>query len=194
MAGMKKVIFATTNEDKFSSAHIALTERDIEIERKAAEVPEIQSENPEEVARDKADKIYTKLKHPVIISDDSWSFDGLNGFPGVYMHSMNAWFSAKDFLNLTRSLTNRGVTLTQTIVYQDEDGQKVFVGKIPGTLLTEARGETKHPSLSIISLDSDNGQSIAEAHANGTISTKRATVQVWHEVAEWLDIHKFQEK
>lgn len=191
---MKKVIFATTNEDKFSSAHIALTERGIEIERKAVEVPEIQSENPEEVARDKADKIYAKLKHPVIISDDSWSFEGLNGFPGVYMHSMNTWLTAEDFLNLTRPLKNRALSLTQYIVYQDEDGQKVFKGQVPGTLLTEARGETKYPSLSIISLDSDNGQSIAEAHANGKVSTKRATVRVWHEVAEWLDIHKFQAK
>ena len=95
---MKKVIFSTGNAEKFLTAKHVCELYDIQLTQKSSDIVEIQSENPEIVALDKASKAFALFKKPVVITDDSWAFSGLKGFPGVYMHSINAWFTPEDFL------------------------------------------------------------------------------------------------
>src|ERR1700733_12593651 len=103
MQGMKRLLFSTSNDDKFQTAQHTCQQYGIEMVQETADIVEIQSEDPEAVALDKAGKAFEHFKQPVVITDDSWGFLGLGGFPGVYMHSMNHWFSAEDFLHLTAS-------------------------------------------------------------------------------------------
>jgi len=182
---VKKVLFCTTNSDKFATAKSVLDKADIPLEQIKKEVPEIQSEDPKEVAVDKARKVYELIKEPVVVTDDSWSFEGLNGFPGVYMHSMNQWFKPEDFLRLVLPLENRNVTLTQYLVYVDNKQTKVFLGQTKGTLLKEVKGVSDHPSHSVITLEGDDGISIAEAYTGKIDKSKRGSAKVWHEFVEW---------
>jgi inosine/xanthosine triphosphate pyrophosphatase family protein len=146
-------------------------------------VPEIQGEDSELIARDKANKAFAKFQKPVVISDDSWSVPGLNGFPGAYMKSVNDWFTVDDWLNLTRPLTDRRIMLTQIVVYQDADGQQLFSCDIKGILLPEARGKSPYPHSEITSFD--GGQtSNAEHHERGQSSASHLP-NVWHDFAEW---------
>jgi inosine/xanthosine triphosphate pyrophosphatase family protein len=181
---MKQLIFSTSNISKFIIAEQVCTKYDIEIIQKQIDVVEIQAEDPVAVALDKSAKAYDSLKMPLLISDDSWAFLGLNGFPGIYMHSMNTWLTSDDFLRLTLPLKDRRVVFTQYVVYNDGVTQKTFTAQTPGLLLTEIRGQSEHPSHTIVSLVGDNGKSLAEAFPRVDNSTT-AYSRVWHDFAKW---------
>lgn len=183
--GMKKLLFSTGNADKFFTAQQVCKMHGIEIVQRNLDILEIQDENPEKVAMDKAMKAYLRVKEPVLISDDSWAFLGLNGFPGVYMHSMNEWFTAEDFLRLVLPLEDRRAIFTQYLVYDDGNTQKVFTHQSKATLLREIRGTAKHPSHTVISMDKDKGKSIAEVIEYRSHDSDHDAAIVWNEFAQW---------
>lgn len=183
---MKQLIISTGNADKFLTARHVAEKLGIEVIQNNLDIIEIQHEDPEVIALDKAQKAYDIVKAPVVISDDSWSFEGLNGFPGGYMHSMNEWFTSQDFLNLTFPLKNRKVIFTQYIVYQDAHLQKVFTRTSTGTLLKEIRGTSSNPSLNITAMDSDGGLSIAEAVEKRINHDSHESAIVWSECMTWF--------
>jgi non-canonical purine NTP pyrophosphatase (RdgB/HAM1 family) len=183
---MKQLLFATGNPDKFITAQHTCEQYGIQLVQLSTNLTEIQEEDAEKVALNKAAKAFEVVQKPIVITDDSWSFYGLNGFPGVYMHSINKWFSPEDFLRLTSGLEDRRVVLTQCLVYIDDQKQKVFRTQTTGTLLKEARGTSKYSHDQVISLAGDNGQSIAEAYDKAKNKSTRKSARVWHYLAEWL--------
>jgi inosine/xanthosine triphosphate pyrophosphatase family protein len=183
---MKELIFSTGNDEKFLTAKHTCDNYGIKLTQKSADIVEIQEESPEKVAVDKAAKAFALLKRPVVITDDSWSFSGLKGFPGVYMHSINEWFTPDDFLRLVLPLADRKAILTQYLVYDDGQEQKVFSKQTEGELLKEIRGTSKHPSHTVITLTGDNGLSIAEAYDQATDKSTRKSAQIWQDFADWF--------
>lgn len=185
---MKQLVFATGNEQKFATGKDTCLEYGITLTQAPLDIDEIQSEDPLRVASKKGADAFAQLGKPVIVTDDSWSLHGLNGFPGVYMHSINAWFSPEDFLRLTLPLVDRRVTLTSYLVYTDASEQKIFKLELRGTLLKEIRGEDKkQPNHTVIALDSDNGQSVAEAYHKAVSKSGREYAQVWHDFIGWYN-------
>jgi len=182
---MKNLVFATGNEMKFRMADVVCRSYGIQLARKNADIEEVQGENAEKVAIDKADKMYAVLKEPLVITDDSWAFSGLRGFPGVYMHSVNKWLTPQDFLNLTLPLKDRRVTLTMRLVYNNNAEQKIFQTNFPGKILKEARGESKYANHTIVSLDGDEGKSIAEVYEKQNLGADHNASKVWHDFAKW---------
>ncbi|MDB5163940.1 MAG: RdgB/HAM1 family non-canonical purine pyrophosphatase, dITP/XTP pyrophosphatase [Candidatus Saccharibacteria bacterium] len=182
---MKELIFSTGNADKFASAQSACTEYGLTFTQSKLDIDEIQGENSERIARDKANKAFVLVQKPLVVTDDSWAFLGLNGFPGAYMRSMNHWFTPEDFLRLTLPLQDRQVLLKMYVVYQDAQRQKLFTGEVSGKLLKEVRGHSDNPSHSIVSLDGDNGLSIAEVYEQGTNLSQRQSAIIWHQFAKW---------
>ncbi|CAN5611646.1 XTP/dITP diphosphatase [soil metagenome] len=182
---MKQLLFSTGNAEKFLTAKHVCDSASISLEQINIEVTEIQEENPEKVALDKSTKAFSEVGKPLVITDDSWAFAGLKGFPGVYMHSMNEWFTPEDFLRLTLPLENREVTLTQYLVYIDGRQQKVLTQQTKGVLLKEIRGTSAHPSHTIITIDGDYGLSIAEAYDRVEDKSSRRSAQIWHDFVNW---------
>ena len=185
MSDEHAVYFCTGNSEKFATASDTCASHGLQIVQAKIETTEIQSENPEDVAVDKARKAYAEIKKPIVITDDAWLFHGLNGFPGVYMHSMNLWFTPEDFLRLTLPLTDRRVTITQHLVFFDGTQPKVFKKDTHGTVLKEIRGSSDHPSHTIVTLDGDDGLSRAEIFEKTANKTSLHTAQIWHTFAEW---------
>lgn len=182
---MQPLIFSTGNELKFRLARDALTQYGIKVIQKALEIDEIQSEDAEKIVRDKAAKAYALLQKAVLVSDDSWAVRGLKGWPGPYMSSMNAWLSVDDFLNLTRPLQDRRVSLIQYIVYKDADTEKVFRLELPGRILKEPRGRSeKNPNHLIMTLDGDDGLTVAELYHLENLQDAKGA-KIWHHFADW---------
>jgi len=181
---MHNLHFVTGNEIKFRLADTVCRRFNVNLEQVALDIPEMQADDGEPVARDKALRAFELLQKPVVVTDDSWIIPGLNGFPGPYMKFMNNWFTPEDWLRLTGSLEDRRIILRQIAVYQDADQQKVFTVDIEGLLLDEIRGQSKYSHNTIFSMD--NGEhSDAELDMLGkTGSDHRKTV--WHEVAAWI--------
>lgn len=182
---MKSLIFSTGNEHKFLIGQSVCNQYNITLIQEDTDVDEIQSEDSERIAVEKAKSAYAMIKQPVLISDDSWSFVGLKGFPGAYMHSMNEWFTPEDFLRLTAHLTDRAVLLIKYLVYFDGETPHVFSDTCKGTLLTEARGTARHACHPVICMDGDDGMSVAEVFASDTTLHDREASKVWHDFATW---------
>jgi len=182
---MKNLIFSTGNSQKFTTAKQACDKYLIALTQQDVAVDEIQDEDPQRVAIDKAKKAFQIIKQPLVITDDSWSFAGLKGFPGVYMHSINNWFTPDDFIRLVRPLKNRDTTLTAYLIYIDQNQLKIFTQQTKGTLLKEIKGQSTHSSHTIITMDGDNGLSIAEAYDQASDKSTRVSARIWHDFAEW---------
>lgn len=182
---MSTFLFATGNDMKFRSAAAVCKQFGVTLEQLRIDVPEMQAENGEQVAQDKALRVYEMVQKPVIISDDSWIIPGLGGFPGPFMKSINKWFSPEDWLRLTSSLTDRRVVLKQIVVYQDERGQKLFFKDIDGVLLKEIRGQDSSASNTIVSLDGGKTSVAEMANTKATLADINARTS-WHELCEWL--------
>ncbi|MDB5186527.1 MAG: RdgB/HAM1 family non-canonical purine pyrophosphatase, dITP/XTP pyrophosphatase [Candidatus Saccharibacteria bacterium] len=184
---MKQLLFSTGNAEKFLTAKHVCDQYGIELLQMNIDIVEIQEESPEKVAIDKATKAFEAIQKPVVITDDSWAFLGLNGFPGVYMHSINEWFTPEDFLRLTLPLEDRRAVLTQCLVYHDGTQAKVFTRSIEGELLKEIRGTSTHASHTVTTMPGDNGLSIAEAYDQAKDKSTRVSAQIWIEFAEWFN-------
>ncbi len=183
-----KLLCATGNNHKFGIGQHTCAKFGIELEQAIFEVDEIQSENAEEVITKKAIAKYELAKQPLLVSDDFWAIPGLKGFPGPYMKSINHWFTPKDFVNLTRKLSDRTIILQQFLAYYDGHETVVFSHDIPGVLLTDPRGNEGPPIMKVVSLEGDGGLSIAEvydqgkAHATDRINGRK---DAWYQFAEW---------
>lgn len=182
---MKEIVVATSNELKFRIADDILKSFGFAPKRKPFDITEIQHEDSAIIARDKAQKAFELAGHPIVITDDSWSIPGLNGWPGPYMKSMNYWFTPEDFLRLTLPLADRRAILHQLVVYQDEKQQKLFRVDLEGILQKESRGRNEvSPNLTVISLSPD-GRTVAEVENAGELATG-GNHTAWHELGAWL--------
>ncbi len=179
----KQLLFATGNELKFTSGKAVCSTLGIALEQCHLDIVEIQNEDPEVILVDKITKAYALVQAPVIVTDDSWNIPGLRGFPGPYMKSMNHWFTARDFLHLTQALSDRRIFLDIHLAYKDAETVKTFHRRVAGTLLREPRGSYGAPSQSIVTMDGDNGLSIAEVFEKGRPQTGRASNDIWQELA-----------
>lgn len=181
---MHKITFVTGNEYKLAGARRVCEAFDITVDQAVLDIVEIQSEEGEPIARDKAQKAYDILQKPLVVTDDTWLVPALGGFPGPYMRSVNHWFGPQNWLDLTARLEDKTVILRQIAVYQDEHGQRLFTYDITGKFLDEARGPQESSNDCIVSFN-DEGLSSAELRAQGKspIGDKQT---VWHEFAPWL--------
>jgi len=182
---MRGLFFATGNTEKFDIAQATCQPLGVTLEHVTLDIDEIQGEDSELIIRDKVTKVFSELKRPVVVSDDSWNIPGLRGFPGPYMKSMEHWFTPEDFLNLTQPLQDRRIILIQLLAYQDARQQKVFRVEYEGILLPDARGNYGNSLHKVITMPGDGGLSVAEAYDHGTVHAERDVAAGWRELTRW---------
>jgi len=180
---IKDLVYATSNLQKLSQARAVCEPLGINLQQIKLDISEIQAEDGEPIARDKAANAFALLQKPVVVSDDNWLIPGLNNFPGPYMKSMNAWFSPQRWLALTNGLTDRTIILRQIVMYQDAPRQQMFSVDIPGILLHEIRGLSPCAHCTITSLDGGK-TSMAEYHQLGE-SAPTLHHSAWQDFATW---------
>ncbi len=182
---MSELIFATGNDQKFLTARLSCEKYNIDLAQESSlDIPEIQSDNGQEIARHKASEAFRLLGKPVIITDDTWNIPALRGFPGAYNKWMNHWLSTDDWLRLTRELTDRRIFLTQILVYQDELEQVLFEQPVEGVLLAEPQGVSARGSEPLISFDGGE-HSIADLLTTGK-SAIAGRKNAWDAFGTWF--------
>lgn len=104
-------------------------------------IPEIQSLDIEEVAREKALAAHRQLNKPVVVDDTGMFIEALGGLPGPLV----SWFldslGPAGLLHLVRDAENRSARVATCIAYADMSTVKTFVGTVEGELSTELRGD-----------------------------------------------------
>lgn len=179
-----ELIFITGNDNKIQTARAVCDRFGIYLHHKNLDIPEIQAEDGNVIAKDKARQAFEILHESVVVTDDSWIIPGLGGFPGPYMKFMNQWFSCEDWLRLTAPLADRRIVLRQVVAFHGPKAQQSFSVSLEGTLLREIRGNSHYPHLTIASFDKA-GRSIAEINASGKSAIAHQHT-AWHDLCEWL--------
>lgn len=160
-----KIFYATTNIDKFTFAKVSLAQHDIQVEQCELELPELQTEDGAEIARQKAQDAFRQLGKPVLVSDDSWRIPALKGFPGPNMKQCNHYLVAQDWLRLMKGVQDRRIFLEPFWGYSNGKNTFVETYKEDAYFLEEARGtHQRSPHLEVIAWK-DQKESVAESLA-----------------------------
>ncbi|KKY29240.1 putative non-canonical purine ntp rdgb ham1 family [Phaeomoniella chlamydospora] len=137
------LLFLTSNANKLSEVRAILDTRSlgIQLESRNLDVPELQGEDVEVVAREKCRRGAEMAGGPVLTEDTALEFKALNGLPGPYIK----WFLQKlghEGLNkLLEPYSDKTITAVCTFAYSAGPGHEpiLFQGRTDGKIVP-ARG------------------------------------------------------
>lgn len=129
-----KIAFVTSNIHKAREA-AGILQGVIEVEHIPLEIPELRSDFVGEIAALKATFAWDKLKCPVIADDTGFFIPALNGFPGTCAAFVQKTIGNQGILNLLAGYGNRCAWFETAVAYYDGNVQKVFTGRIDGTIV-----------------------------------------------------------
>ena len=104
---MKEITYVTGNWAKILSARQILEPLGFEVEQVKLEVPELQDDLIENVAKYSAKWASDELKCDVLKNDSGLCIDALNGFPGPYTHYVDDTLGEDGILKLLAGEENR---------------------------------------------------------------------------------------
>ena len=135
MQQLSELLFVSSNENKFQEAERILSNLGVQINLFKTTLEEIQSNNLNDIAEQKAINAYDLIQKPVIIEDDGLFIDSLNGFPGPYSSYAYDTIGNKGIMNLLENSQVRDAKFVSIIAYCDNDyGVKLFESSIPGKI------------------------------------------------------------
>ncbi len=130
--------FVSTNPGKFREVRAILRPYGVRVRWVRQELPEIQADDLEEVARHKA-RAVRRVRGPVIVEDSGLFVRSLAGFPGVYSaHFLRIWGFAP-ILELLRS-RRREASFRSVVVLRKGGTLRAFEGDVRGTIAARAAG------------------------------------------------------
>jgi XTP/dITP diphosphohydrolase len=139
---MREIIFVTGNDGKFREVKEILGE-DFNLERVKIDLQEIQGIDVCEIAEEKAQEAFRELKKPVLIEDTGLCFEAWHGLPGALIK----WFLMPDkdmgmakIIKMLNGFDNRKAEAVTVFAYCDENGTRIFEGKILGSIAETPRG------------------------------------------------------
>ena len=139
---MKKITYVTGNWAKIMSAKQALEPLGFEIEQVKMDVPEIQNDKTEEIAKFSAKWASDKLKCTVIKNDTGLYIEALKGFPGPYTHYADDTIKEDGILKLLENEENRKAYFIEVLAYCEYGKEPVTFKSITnGTIAKEKSGK-----------------------------------------------------
>jgi len=180
-----KIFLATGNSRKLGEANAACKDFNIEVEQISLPIVEVQDKDPLKISESKGKEAFRLAGKSVVVTDTSWDIPALKGFPGGYMKDVSEWFESEDFIALLANKKDKRVSFTETIVYTDESGSKIFTQEYWGTIADNPRGEGN----SIERIAEFNGNTIGEQRYKGLFSHDPKDY-VWYRFCEWFTKEK----
>jgi len=135
-----KLIFVTSNENKYNEAKCIFSKFNIDVIWHQLEYPEIQSMSIEQIAEWSAKYVYSVLKKPLFLEDTGLFIDALSGFPGPYSSYVYKTIGNEGILKLMNGVANRKAYFLTVVAYVDENGVKLFKGRVNGVISKSIRG------------------------------------------------------
>ncbi|MFZ6014789.1 MAG: non-canonical purine NTP pyrophosphatase [Patescibacteria group bacterium] len=111
------VYFATSNKGKVENAKLALKQFNIHVRQIDMDLAESRSEDPAEIAMEKAKQAYAKLKKPVIVEDSGFFIHALGGFPMTHIKFSLKTIGIKNILKMMQGVNNRKADWRMTLAY-----------------------------------------------------------------------------
>ncbi len=133
---MNIIFFVSNNIHKFSEIKSILHDRttDLDVNFYKQNIIEIQDDQIEKIAIEKAKSAYNTVKRPIIIEDDGLFINSLNGFPGQYSSYVFKSIGNRGILRLLEGSRDRSAFFKSIFVYNNGIIVKVFTGQINGKI------------------------------------------------------------
>ena len=134
------VLFVSSNKNKFYEAKNILYQNGINLGFFKTPLKEIQAESLKEIAAQKADEAYRKIRKPLIIEDAGLFIESLNGFPGPFSSYVFKTIGNSGILRLLK--TNRKAKFQSVVAYCDNKyGVVLFDAKVEGKISKNSKGK-----------------------------------------------------
>ncbi len=181
-----KINYLTTNTLKFKIAKNYFDAIDgVDLVQHAFDVPEIQSESCEEIARYSATYAARALGEPCVKADAGFFIQALGGFPGPFVKYVNEWLSEEKYLTLLDSEADRSAYFVDATAIGFPDGtSKIFTKKYHGTIAQP--GQYRPSGWPANSLFIPDGYSEPLGMMSDEAQEKYWQSGVWPEVVEYL--------
>lgn len=133
---MNIIFFVSNNIHKYSEIKSILHDRttDLDVNFYKQNIIEIQDDQIEKIAIEKAKSAYNTVKRPIIIEDDGLFINSLNGFPGQYSSYVFKSIGNRGILRLLEGSRDRSAFFKSIFVYNNGIIVKVFSGQINGKI------------------------------------------------------------
>lgn len=135
---MKTIYFATGNQNKLAEAKQILG---YPIEGLDLKIDEVQTLDPLECARKKAEAAYAQAQKPILVEDSSLFIEALAGLPGVFVDYFMKTLDNAGILQLMKDQSNRQATAQTTLCFYDGQTYTLGVGKIKGEIAPALQGD-----------------------------------------------------
>jgi XTP/dITP diphosphohydrolase len=111
------IYFVTTNKGKIANAQMALGSFGITVKQLEMELVESRSEDPKDIALEKARQAFAEAKQPVIVEDSGFFIEALGGFPMTHINFSLKTLGIKNILKMMEGRRNRKAEWRMTLAY-----------------------------------------------------------------------------
>ena len=136
-----RIRFVSKNDFKVAEVQKILEVAGVKIIAAKYSINEIQTENVDELVKDKLLKAFKEIGRPVFVEHTGLYIDSLNGFPGGLTQIFWDKLEADKFSTLLGAGSNLGLVAKTIIGYCDAKKMHFFKGEIKGTISPEPRGD-----------------------------------------------------
>lgn len=136
------VTLVSGNKYKIEATKKILSKFGIGVSSVNLQVPEMQADSTEDVAKFSVRFAADFLNKPVIKADAGLFIETLGGFPGVYTEYVRRTLGAEGVIKLLTGIKNRRAKIVYTLAYCEPKKEPVvFVSGSSGNISTEPRGK-----------------------------------------------------
>ena len=136
-----EIRFVTKNPHKVKEVESILGDINVRIMHAQLTINEIQTEDIQEIVRDKIIKAFKMVGRPVFIEHTGLYIDSLQGFPGGLTQVFWDKLQADNFSSLFGGLENTKLTAKTVIGFCDAKNIHYFEGDIEGNIAPVPRGD-----------------------------------------------------
>lgn len=191
--GRITIFFATSNVMKVEEAERILKDYDIFSLHLPMKLPEIQSENLEEIAVFSAQKGWENQEKPLFVEDAGLFIEELKGFPGPYSSYVFKTISNEGILKLMSQSENRKAYFQSVIAFCNGKKTATFKGEVKGKISREIQGNYGFGFDPIFIPNEGDGRTFGEMNISEKTSISHRT-RALKKFAEWIkspDFSKF---
>jgi len=136
-----ELYFVTSNSNKVAEAQKVLEKFGVKVVQvESAKKVELQLPSLAEIALRAARVAYLELRAPLFVEDSGLFVEALGGFPGPYSSYVYKTIGIRGILKLMEGVGNRRAWFESAVALICPPFEKVFVGRVYGSIATEARG------------------------------------------------------
>lgn len=135
-----EIRFVSKNPHKTKEIEKIFEDTSITVVQAPLKIHEIQTENIQDIVRDKVLKAFQMIGRPVFIEHTGLYIESLGGFPGGLTQVFWDKLKAEKFSEIFGQLKNTSITAKTVIAYCDAKNIHIFEGSINGDVASEPKG------------------------------------------------------